>query len=131
MCWCSIISGMMGAGRIICDCVCVHIMCVVTRFYLCSLILQIWKPHPNYPCVSSFCLTLSLSPGKLLFSVSFLVFLLMLILLGKGFTVTRWGGCTFLQFFYVYVYFYMFVSGTLFRWVHRAIICLSLSQHGF
>uniref|UniRef100_A0A8C7G0Q4 Transmembrane protein 145 n=1 Tax=Oncorhynchus kisutch TaxID=8019 RepID=A0A8C7G0Q4_ONCKI len=32
---------------------------------------------------------LSLSPGKLLFSVSFLVFLLMLILLGKGFTVTR------------------------------------------
>ncbi|RCU34908.1 hypothetical protein DVA76_18715, partial [Acinetobacter baumannii] len=30
-------------------------------------------------------------PGKLLFSVSFLVFLLMLILLGKGFTVTRWG----------------------------------------
>uniref|UniRef100_A0A8K9UM90 Transmembrane protein 145 n=1 Tax=Oncorhynchus mykiss TaxID=8022 RepID=A0A8K9UM90_ONCMY len=33
--------------------------------------------------------SLSLSPGKLLFSVSFLVFLLMLILLGKGFTVTR------------------------------------------
>nr|XP_032644735.1 transmembrane protein 145-like [Chelonoidis abingdonii] len=32
--------------------------------------------------------------AKLLFSVSFLVFLLMLILLGKGFTVTRyrWGG---------------------------------------
>jgi len=31
----------------------------------------------------------ALPPAKLLFSVSFLIFLLMLILLGKGFTVTR------------------------------------------
>ena len=37
---------------------------------------------------------LLLLPAKLLFSSSFLIFLLMLILLGKGFTVTRcprWG----------------------------------------
>lgn len=59
------------------------------------------------PSVFSFSLcmstSLSPSPGKLLFSVSFLVFLLMLILLGKGFTVTRWGFWTFLMFLCVFL----------------------------
>lgn len=97
--WRSVIAGLMG--RIMHDFVW---GCVVTWFYLSPLILQIRKPQPNYP----FCLLfltfylsplLCPSPGKLLFSVSFLVFLLMLILLGKGFTVTRWGGCIFCSFF--------------------------------
>lgn len=62
--------------------------------------LYVSNLSPNSPpfCLTS-CLTCPLcpSPGKLLFSVSFLVFLLMLILLGKGFTVTRWGSARFHQ----------------------------------
>lgn len=43
-------------------------------------------------CTRALTHPLSPSPAKLLFSISFLVFLLMLILLGKGFTVTRYPG---------------------------------------
>lgn len=74
----------MGSCMILC--VCILIICATTWFF--SFLSQIEKTQANCNSVPRSCL--SLSQGKLLFSVSFLVFLLMLILLGKGFTVTRW-----------------------------------------
>lgn len=100
--WRNVIAGSACIGWIRHDFMwlCMCEMCVLwPDFYHSPLISQIRKPQPNYPLPSPLSHFLPLpptlcpSPGKLLFSVSFLVFLLMLILLGKGFTVTRWALC--------------------------------------
>lgn len=79
-----------------CVCVYVCVKYIVTWFLSLHTDIRDTETTVQLPFVFCVCLIFCLSPGKLLFSVSFLVFLLMLILLGKGFTVTRWGSSAFL-----------------------------------
>lgn len=89
-CWSSIFSGFDGHGQHRAwFCMCVHVKYVVTWFLSLRTDIRDSETTVQLPFVFCFWLIFCLSPGKLLFSVSFLVFLLMLILLGKGFTVTR------------------------------------------